>query len=91
MALPSELRTPRMEALERQLEPFDEAKFRWLKPLNEEDNRLIGSYIQIYNYLDFNLRAPSKSSMQPERCPNRMEINTRTFAMQSLFQQQSAP
>jgi hypothetical protein len=54
--LPPEYRTPRIEMLERvvaKTAPEDFFKFPVLTP---HDHQLIGMYIQLYNYIDLNLR-----------------------------------
>src|SRR5262249_16727714 len=49
-------RTPEMEALNKTLEAMTPEQFSSLPPLTDDDHRLIGIYIQLYNSMDFNLR-----------------------------------
>lgn len=56
MALPPEKRTPRMEKLESIVASTPREKLIDFPVLLPVDHQLIGAFIQLFNYMDFNLR-----------------------------------
>jgi hypothetical protein len=56
MALPPENRTPRVEMLEAIVAATQRDRLIDFPLLEPEDHRVIGTFIQLFNYMDFNLR-----------------------------------
>lgn len=56
MALPPEHRTPRMEALQSIVDSAPREKLFDFPVLQPPDHQMIGVFIQLFNYMDFNLR-----------------------------------
>lgn len=56
MALPPEHRTPRMEALEAIIASTPREKLFDFPVLQPPDHQLIGVFVQLFNYIDFNRR-----------------------------------
>jgi hypothetical protein len=56
MALPPENRTPRMEALQAIINRTPRKMLANFPNLQPEDHQIVGLFVQIFNYMDFNLR-----------------------------------
>lgn len=56
MALPPEHRTPRMESLQGIVDGVPPEKLFDFPVLQPPDHQLIGVFVQLFNYMDFNLR-----------------------------------
>jgi hypothetical protein len=79
MALPPELRTPRLERIQTEINNMRGGAIFGLPHLIPPDYQLFGAFIQLYNYMDMNLRRCVEAFHIAQMLPSNVESRWRNL------------